>query len=213
MKKFLLSFGIALAGFISFGVFLRCFPLGCDVLDYNELLKTFLFIALPLFIVSYTVLWFKEKKEINLKFLVISFFIVFVAAFIGAGFTDTGDWYNDIKPDIAPPNWVFPVVWNILYFMIAMSLYFVLLKSGNNEKKKIYFVYGLNLFLNILWSFIFFELKNSVFAFVELAFLMSSIFIMIRINWKIDKRSSYLLFPYLLWIIFAGILNLVIAFL
>jgi tryptophan-rich sensory protein len=62
-------------------------------------------------------------------------------------------------------------------------------------------------FLNILWSAIYFGLKNPLFAFIEIILLLISIIVMIKTSYKINKTSAHLLIPYLLWVGFAAILN------
>ena len=153
--------------------------------------------------------------KIRWKVLIISLILVFLTAFIGSFFTSgntNSDWYQQIKPSITPPNYVFPIVWNILFFLIALSLYFSWIKAKNKNKKKIAIVFSINLILNILWSFLFFGLRNPLLGFIELIILWISIIVMIKTTYKIDKKSSYLLIPYLLWVSFAGILNYLIAF-
>ncbi|MDO8622815.1 MAG: TspO/MBR family protein [archaeon] len=156
------------------------------------------------------------KKRMNWKALIISFIIVYLVAFIGSIFTSpavNSDWYQTIKPSITPPNYVFPIAWNILFFLIALSLYFAWTNSKNkNTKKRVAFLFGLNLALNILWSFLYFYLKNPTSAFFELIALWFSIVLMINLIYKISKKASWLLVPYLLWVSFAGILNYLSAF-
>lgn len=155
-------------------------------------------------------------KKINWKVLVISFLIVFAVAFIGSLFTspntDTG-WYNSIKPEITPPNWVFPVVWNILFILIALSLYVAWINSKNKKhKRNIIIAFGINFILNILWSVLYFGLKNLFAAFIEIFFLWSSIMFMTYIAYNINRKAGYLLIPYLLWVSFAVILNYLSVF-
>ena len=79
------------------------------------------------------------KTKINWKVLIISLISVYAVAFIGSIFTTSAvksAWYQSIKPAITPPNWVFPVVWNILFFLIALSLYFVWVSIKNIKKVK-----------------------------------------------------------------------------
>jgi len=151
------------------------------------------------------------KKKINWKILIITLIIVYAVAFIGSLFTSPAtdtEWYNSIKPSITPPNWVFPIVWNILFFLIALSLYFAWINAKNkNIKKKIALVFGINFFLNIFWSILYFGLKNPVASFIEIIFLWFSIIAMIYITYKVDKKAAWLLVPYLLWVGFAVILN------
>lgn len=153
----------------------------------------------------------KKIKKINWKVLLISFLIVQIVAIIGSIFTSQGTktaWYDMIKPEITPPNLVFPIVWNILFFLIAFSLYFSWVNANRKDKTKIIFVFSLNFLFNILWSFLFFKLRSPIFAFYELAFLLwPSILLMIYVTGKINHVSSDLLYPYLFWVGFAGVLN------
>jgi tryptophan-rich sensory protein len=158
-----------------------------------------------------------KKKGINWKVLIICLLIVFVlVGGIGSLFTSrnvNSEWYKSIQPSITPPNWVFPVVWNFLFLLISLSLYFAWTNSKNKrQKKKIVLIFGINFILNILWSILFFGLKQTQFAFVEIILLWFSILSMIIILDKTSKKSSWLLVPYLIWVTFASILNYLIAF-
>ncbi len=146
--------------------------------------------------------------KIDFKVLIASLIIVFLVAFIGSIFTSgntDSEWYQSVKSKLTPPNFIFPIVWNILFFLITLSLYFAWIQ--NKQRKKVAFVFGLNFILNILWSLLFFQLKNPFYAFIELIILWISIVYMIFITGKIDKKAAWLLVPYLLWVSFASILN------
>ncbi|MBU1129068.1 MAG: tryptophan-rich sensory protein [Nanoarchaeota archaeon] len=156
-----------------------------------------------------------EKSKTNWKVLILCLIIVYLVALIGSIFTSPNtstDWYNSVRPSITPPNWVFPIVWNILFFLIACSLYLAWINSKNKDKPKLIWVFGINFFLNILWSVLYFGLKNPLLSFFELILLEASIVGMILITKKISKKASYFLWPYLIWVAFAGILNFLSAF-
>ena len=150
-------------------------------------------------------------KKINWKFLIIAFIVVHLAAIFGSQFTTTGDWYESVKPSITPPSYVFPIVWTILFILISVSFYFVLISKGKERNKTILF-FVINIFLNGLWSYLFFGLHNPVFAFYDLIALWITILGMIYYSYRLNKLASYLLIPYLLWVSFAGVLNYLIAF-
>lgn len=141
--------------------------------------------------------------KINWKILIKSIVMVYLVAFLGSLFTSTGSWYESIKPSITPPNYVFPIVWNTLFFLLALSIYFA-------WNKRSLIIYKINLILNLAWSAIFFGLKMPLLAFFDLILLWISIIYLIKINWKSNRISSYLLIPYLLWVTFAGVLNFLI---
>ena len=150
----------------------------------------------------------RENKKINWKVFIFSLLIVYAVAGIGSSFTKIDSWYESIKPALAPPGWVFGVVWTFLFYLIAIAMYYSWTNSNKKEKKKVFSFYAVNLILNMLWSFIYFKAKNPAFALVVLIVLWCSILALIIMNWKINKKASYLLIPYLLWVSFASILNI-----
>jgi len=153
---------------------------------------------------------FELEDKHHWKPFIICVLIVFAVAALGTMFTspvvDT-DWYNNIKPDITPPSYVFPIVWNILFFLLATSLYLAWIHTKKAKRKLVAWEYGINLFLNAAWSFVFFGLKSPFYAFIVLLFLWVSIFSTMYLTWDINRKASYFLLPYLLWVSFAGVLN------
>ncbi len=150
------------------------------------------------------------KTKFNIKVLIVCLVVVYLVAFIGSIFTSSAtdtQWYQDNKPPLTPPSWVFPVVWNILFFLIALSLYFAWINSKKNQKHSLILVYGINFVLNILWSVLYFGLKNPLLSFIEIILLWASIWLMIFTAYKINKKAGWLLVPYLVWVAFAIILN------
>jgi len=145
--------------------------------------------------------------KIRWNILIASFVIVFLVASVGSYFTQNvkTTWYETIKPGITPPNFVFPIVWSILFALIALSLYFSWNKA--KDKSELALAFRANFFVNITWSVIYFYLKNPLFAFFNIILLIASIGILIYVTRKTDKLSSWLLVPYLLWGLFASILN------
>mgnify|MGYP001243137208 CR=1 FL=1 len=157
----------------------------------------------------------KSKSKINWKILILSFIVVYGIAFIGSLFTTSSvnsEWYLSIKPSITPPNWVFPIAWNILFFLIAVSLYLVILNKNKKNNKKAVTAFVVNLILNALWTLFYFKMQNPLFAFYEIILLWVSILLMIVYSYKVNKTSAYLLIPYLLWVSFATVLNYLSAF-
>lgn len=150
-------------------------------------------------------------RKINWKVLIVSLVIVYLVAFVGSLFTSgntNSEWYDSIRSSITPSNWVFPIVWNILFFLIALSLYFSWINAKKwDVKKKILIVFGINFILNLFWSVLYFGLKNHFYAFIEIFVLWISIISMIYVSYKTDKKAGWLLVPYLLWVSFAIILN------
>lgn len=114
--------------------------------------------------------------------------------------------YNDlIQPVFAPPSFLFPTVWTILYVLMGVS-YGILEKKGLNDSE-INAIYYLQLTVNALWSFIFFVFKWRLFAFIWILILDALVIDMIIKFYKKDKTAGLLQIPYLLWILFATVLN------
>ncbi len=146
-------------------------------------------------------------KRTKWNVLVWSFMAVFGTAALGSFYTDIGPWYESIKPSITPPNFVFPIVWMILFFLIFLALYFSWTGATKKEKIGVFNSYGLNLCFNFLWTLFYFYMHNPLLALMDIVFLWLSIVWMIYVSYRIDKNSAYMLIPYLLWVSFAALLN------
>lgn len=118
------------------------------------------------------------------------------------------DYNTLIKPFLAPPSILFPIMWTILYILMGIS--YGILKSENLNDSKIKSIYYLQLVVNGLWSIFFFTLKWRLFAFVWILILDALVLMMIYYFFKKNKTSGLLQIPYLIWIIFATYLNLAI---
>lgn len=113
------------------------------------------------------------------------------------------------QPPLSPPGWVFPLVWTALYIAMGEAAYRVLTSGADkNQIKKALIAYGVQLFLNFLWPLFFFGGQMYLTAFIILILLWVAIFITTRRFSRIDENAGDLLLPYLLWVTFAGYLNL-----
>lgn len=117
-------------------------------------------------------------------------------------------WYHNlIKPPLAPPDWIFPPVWLILYFTMLMALLLYIFKPAKNKKLGyIYFI--AQLIFNLLWTPSFFYLKNIVLALIVVIFLDIFVVLAVKSFYKVSKISGLILIPYLIWILFATYLNI-----
>ncbi|WP_298121953.1 TspO/MBR family protein [Flavobacterium sp.] len=125
-------------------------------------------------------------------------------------------WYPTlVKPVFNPPNWIFAPVWTILFIMMGVAGGIVWSKMESDEEnvKKAFRFFIIQLGLNALWSFIFFYLHNPFLALIEIVLLLLMIFETYSQFKKIDKIAGYLLIPYLAWVSFAMILNFSIWYL
>ena len=145
--------------------------------------------------------------KIDVKRLIISIFIPLALGTLVGLITGTNGGYdNFIKPDFAPPGILFPIVWTILYTLMGVSSYIVD-ESDDARSEKAMNAYYTQLIINLLWSFIFFTFKMYLFAFIWIILLIVIVVIMIKRFYDINKLSGLLQIPYLLWLIFASILN------
>ena len=117
------------------------------------------------------------------------------------------EWYqNLIKPPFAPPNWVFPPVWTVLYLMIFAALIIYSLKR-NDDKKAGYIYFSAQMILNLIWSPVFFLRKNIGLALLIVVLMNVFIFLTVREFYRKSKTAGTLLVPYQLWVLFAAYLN------
>lgn len=117
-----------------------------------------------------------------------------------------------IQPPLAPPGWLFPVVWTILYILMGISSYLIA-TSHSEYKVEALTLYGIQLLLNFIWSPIFFISRNYLLAFIVLVILWYVVLRMIQAFMDIHPLAGKLQIPYLIWLTFAGYLNLAIYFL
>ncbi len=110
------------------------------------------------------------------------------------------------KPPLSPPGWLFPVVWTILYLLMGFASYLVLVaeKPGRTAWK----FYLAQLAFNFVWPILFFHLQMYLLSFVWLLLLWMLILVTILWFTRSSRLAGYLLIPYLLWVTFAGYLNL-----
>ena len=121
--------------------------------------------------------------------------------------------YDKINmPPLSPPGWLFPVVWSILYILMGIGAA-IIFTSDSPKKDDALFVYAVSLVLNFSWSIFFFNMQSFIISFIILVALWLSIIITMIKYYPINKTAAWLQLPYLLWVTFAGYLNLAIIFL
>ena len=113
------------------------------------------------------------------------------------------------QPPLSPPGWLFPIVWTVLYVLMGEASYRILTSGADKDLiKKALIAYGIQLFLNFLWPLFFFGGQMYLTAFILLIALWIGIVVTARRFSYIDETPADLLLPYLLWVTFAGYLNL-----
>lgn len=146
----------------------------------------------------------------NLKKRLISWAIPLAVGGLATLLSGGTDLYQTInQPPLSPPGWVFPLVWTALYILMGEASYRVLTSDADKGAiKRALIAYGVQLLLNFLWPLLFFGGQMYLASFILLIVLWIAIFITNRWFSQIDETAGDLMLPYLLWVTFAGYLNL-----
>lgn len=149
--------------------------------------------------------------KIDVKKFIISMIIPFIAGGIGsyATYPQIITWYASlVKPSFQPPNSLFGPVWTVLYITMGLALYLIWTdKASATKKKASYSIFGIQLFLNTLWSIVFFGMNSPIGGLIVILPLWLTIIFMIKEFSKIHKGAAAMMVPYLLWVTFASFLN------
>lgn len=139
--------------------------------------------------------------------------IATVSALVGATITDIGPWYHSlVQPGWAPPDAAYGIAWTAIYACTALAGVTGWLAMPRwSEREWLLGLFALNGFLNILWSLLFFQLHRPDWALIEVLVLWVSIAALIVVIWRRSMTGAVLLLPYLLWVTFAGYLNMTIV--
>lgn len=145
-----------------------------------------------------------------MKKIITSIFYLFLPLAIG-GFVaflirNSIDYTSLVQPVLAPPKILFPIAWTIIYLLMSISYY--LYKKDYEENGFIEVIYYLQLFVNALWSILFFLWKARFFSILWILLLDVLVFLLVTLFWNKKKISALLNLPYLVWILFATYLTI-----
>lgn len=115
------------------------------------------------------------------------------------------------KPPLSPPGWLFPVVWTVLYIMMGAASWLIAVSGPGENRKECLTLYGAQLTVNFFWPVFFFRCQWYFFSFLWLLLLWCLVLAALRCFSQINKKAGYLMLPYLIWVTFAGYLNLFIS--
>lgn len=150
-----------------------------------------------------------KQKQIWISF-VIFILLCLVVQILGSLWTKESvlTWYTTLtKPSWTPPDWLFGPVWSCLYIMIAVSGWLIYRAEHSHKRSVALMLYGGQLTLNFIWSFLFFFLQSPVLGLIDIALLCILLSLTIIKAWPVSRLASLLLIPYLLWIMYATSLN------
>ena len=150
-----------------------------------------------------------KTDKTKLKVYGVSLAVTLITGGVSALLTNMGmdNYRQAVKPALTPPEIVFPIVWTILFILMAISAARVWFTPDSKPKAQGMRLYILQLAVNFIWSIFFFNLQLYGFSFFWLIFLWLLILLMIIAFSKSDKTAAYLQIPYLLWVSFAAYLN------
>ncbi len=134
--------------------------------------------------------------------------ICFVSGMAMGFISAPGEWFAQLnKPSWQPPNWLFGPVWSVLYVFMGIAVARVWHAESSAHQKTALTLFIIQFILNLMWSPIFFRMQNIGLAFTEILLLLLCLIATLFHFRKIDKLASYLLLPYLGWVLFATGLN------
>jgi benzodiazapine receptor len=141
----------------------------------------------------------------------ISIGIPLIAGLIGSAFTTPAipTWYATlVKPPLTPPSWVFGPAWTVLYILSGIALYLVWSKGWEHKNVQVAIaIFGVQLALNVLWSYLFFGLQSPFLALAEIILLWIAVLMTIWTFYRVSTPAAILLIPYIIWVTFAGYLT------
>ena len=115
-------------------------------------------------------------------------------------------WYSEIvKPSFNPPDWIFAPVWIILYITMSVAIWLIWINPKRVEK--IIYIYFIHLLINGSWSIFFFGLHLILVSLIIIAIIIFFVIWLIKLYYPINKLSSFLMVPYLIWLSYAFVLN------
>ncbi len=133
------------------------------------------------------------------------------AAIGAAASIDAQAYYASLKqPAWAPPAWLFGPAWTTLYIMMATAACIVVRTLGLPAARPALVLYGVQLVLNALWTWLFFRWHQGALASAEVLLLWLAIALTARAFWRARPVAGWLLLPYLGWVAFASALTIAV---
>lgn len=153
-----------------------------------------------------------SKEQLRASLLRWSLFLVpliFLLGFLGGqlGSPDTRWFASLVKPDIFPPPALFGIVWSVLYIMIGFSVAIVASSWGAYGRGLALGLFAFHFLFNLAWTAVFFGSQNIMGGLIVLIGAVVTLLPVIFTFWRVRALAAYLLIPYLIWLIFASVLN------
>lgn len=147
--------------------------------------------------------------KVNWVLLIVFVILANLIGSIGSLWTDSdSDWYKGLnKSKLNPPGWAFGVAWTLIFTLIGISFYFIYSAPFSKLKVAALILFGVQFLFNILWSYLFFGLQSPLYGFIGIILVEMFVLATAILFYLVRPVSGYLFIPYILWVIFAGILN------
>ena len=152
----------------------------------------------------------RYKRSFDLLGLIVFIIMCLAVSSVGGAITATSvdTWYQALeKPPFNPPDWVFAPVWSALYILMGVAAWRIWRLRSSKAHHNALSVFGLQLCLNLAWSFLFFGLQHIKLALVEIVILLIVIIINMIMFWRLERLAGLLFVPYVAWVSYATILN------
>ena len=145
----------------------------------------------------------------SLRTLLLAFVLSYATAGIGAALTELGPWYFSLRhPPWKPPDAAFGVIWSTIFTLCAISGWLAWQAADTLAlRRRVLSLFGVNAFLNVLWSALYFKLQRPDWALFEVVFLWLSILALVMGLWRLSRWASLLLVTYWVWVSIAAVLN------
>lgn len=145
---------------------------------------------------------------------VLKFIIILLPWFIsGLLFKDVNNFYDSLNlPFFALPNYLYGIIWTILYILIAISIYKIYQYYKSYEIKAYNKSLIINYLFNQLYTFILFRIQNLFLGFIDALLIFITSLTLYDETKKLDEKASKYLIPYVFFSLFAVILSLTIYF-
>ncbi len=153
----------------------------------------------------------RPRGVVDVAALVAFVAVALLAGWLGSMATTPNipTWYAGLdKPSFNPPNAIFPVVWTVLYILMAVAAWMVWRTPAAPPRRRAALVlYAIQLVLNVAWSFAFFGAQSPLAGLVVIGLLLGAIVATILAFRAVNRIAAWLLLPYLAWVAFAMVLN------
>ena len=150
-----------------------------------------------------------RRYKASVRTLLLAFVLSYGTAGIGAALTELGPWYFALRhPPWKPPDAAFGVIWSTIFTLCAISGWLAWQAADTLAlRRRVLCLFGVNAFLNVLWSALYFKLQRPDWALFEVVFLWLSILALVMGLWRLSRWASLLLVTYWVWVSIAAVLN------